>query len=148
MKLKNIVCTLEQAKKLNEILDDHAPESYLAWSYAGAEDGWIVESFQRAESAIRAKLGEDYYRAYTGDELGALLPSRFIHNQKTYSLVCAKEMAGIKNDTYWWTQYEHINDASDCLYCADSKYAAHAKADLAIQGLEEGWIKAEDFRYE
>ena len=150
--IENQVCTLEQAKRLKELLGDHAPGSLWWWRQSPTE-GWKVY-FNTIVFPGEA------LRAYTGDELGALLP------------VCLNLLDGQK---YIYDSTKHAYDGSfligykgednqlhDCeynlcteegletirLYLLRSKqYEAHAKADLAIKLLDQKIIKPEDFKY-
>lgn len=103
------VCSLEQAKELAELLGDDAPGSYFIW----------LKQYGHLRYHIYREIDLDYVdtyqpvlRAYTGDELGALL----------------KRSAN-------WKEYSGHS-------------SAQKKATLAIEGLKDGWIKREDFRYE
>lgn len=103
------VCSLEQAKKLAELLGEDAPPSWWYWrlclSLAGDKFNLLGGGPPASGSQVES------YPAYTGDELGALLLG-----------------AGAKPGFI--------------------PVRAHARAKEVIEGLREGWIKKEEFKYD
>lgn len=121
--LEKQVCALDQAKKLAELLGDHAPESYWIWCGNRYQKGvWLISYEDYKEDIVitdtiqnkkvHSWYTDEYWNAYTGDELGALFKN------------AAK-----------WNEYPCYSTAQE-------------KATLAIEGLTEGWIKPEEFKYE
>lgn len=132
------VCTLEQAKKLAKLLGDDAPESLWVWQVTANENNvTTLDNIARGELVDMA-----LWPAYTGDELGALLPG-YLNIKKHDTCFCLWRV----NKNYACC-YEGTEDHCTQSEIFDSEYEAHAKAELAITGLEEGWIKPEEFQYE
>lgn len=67
--IENQVCSLEQAKKLAELLGEHAPKSLWVWGYLLYEDRWELI---RHEKLWRFGY-ERSFAAYSGDELNIFL---------------------------------------------------------------------------
>lgn len=148
--IKNQVCTLEQARELYEIFKKagiEPPGSLFSWTYWTLEPHgreWVVfpteDALFDAEKDIISD--DNVYPAYTGDELGAMLPTRLNYKMKSdeYSLDKNFSEAGIPEFHNGYLTIPNLRDFK-------SEYEAHAKADLAIQVLREGWIKPENFKY-
>ena len=142
------VCSLEQAKELAELLGDDAPESYWFWkygNYGNADDEWIVNDFYTDPFSVKGSLPTFCmkYSAYTGDELGALLPKCL--NPKEAKRPCIVE----KILSVGWSakHSRHFALYEGTPYSIEGATEAQAKAALAIQGLKEGWIKKQNFHY-
>lgn len=143
LSLEEQVCALEQAWELAELLGEHTPGSlYVHEVYT-----WVCYGKERTDAKIR-KSNEirnpsaKYFPAYTGDELGVLLPSQVFNRQLMF----------FKCEDYCSIGYRPINKKYTCAMSsnpyANADNEAQAKANLAIKGLREGWIKPEEFKYE
>ncbi len=136
--LEDQLCTLEQSKELAELLGDDAPGSLWGWATRGYGD--TKQPYFLVFGPYIEDTQSEYYPAYTGDELGALLTS--VHD---YFLAIYCD-AGVNHECEA-RMYSH--DEGKRFSCFKrNKREARAKADLVIQGLREGWIKKEDFNYE
>ena len=151
MKIENQVCTLEQAKKLAELLGKHAPESLWVWTETRYQTGvWLIlnEDYRDdivldtvQEKRVHSWYSDEFYPAYTGDELGALLPAYlYIENYETI-------LTTWKLNQSWAMAYDRTEDGCCLSEIFDAEHEAHAKADLAISLLEQKIIKPEDFKY-
>lgn len=132
--IENQVCSLEQAKELAELLGEDAPKSVWVYVKEG-KDGWNAQPRQ-----LRPILPKGWRQiaAYTGDELGSLLPD----------YIEAKEEKWIRHQSFSGDNTIAYYGEYKVLFGSDYfKYEAQAKAALAIKGLKEGWIKKGDFRY-
>lgn len=152
--LESQVCALKQAKKLAELLEENAPRSYFVWVNVSAGYGrYEYRIDRRCEPAASKywKYGSPKYNAYSGDELGALLPGSIKYDASLFILICNRSydgkgfISGYEATIGSGSRILFIGDKRDSLNFA--KIEAHSKAALAIQGLEEGWIKKEDFNY-
>lgn len=135
--LEKQVCTLEQSQKLAELLGGDAPESLWVWWYHDAENFGLALK----EKADREFTGTTY-PAYTGDELGVLLPKRIFRDDKIFFLESEYKH---KNYTFFYRPIPNTPYKPPAM--RDGETEAQAKATLAIQGLGEGLIKKEDFNY-
>lgn len=143
--LEKRVCTLDQARELAELLGDDAPESLWMWAYYKETGRWkVIEAdyFQRRYFQELYRLGT--YPAYTGDEFDSLLPWRLPHPEEKF------------RDEHWiYLKTRAVTSRLRRVYYADMggevyhEYAGgvFGKADLAIELLEKGHMKKEDFRY-
>jgi len=132
------ICTLDQAEKLKKYLGDDAPESLWCFVYGR----WGVNETNPQWNTVLGKPqipSTKFYYAYSGDELGALLPplaGKIMNPLHTHKIAGAH---GTLNFYCAWGRSK-IGEYQ--------KTEAQAKADLAIQGLKKGWIKPEDFSYD
>ena len=140
--IENQVCTLDQAKVLAELLGTHTPESL--WIWIKTPIGW--ELHLRKNSL---PVQYEDFNAYTGDELGVLLADQIeiheVEEVRTFPSSQIYELRIEKFNNDFSASYACYSD--EYFYQNESKHEAHAKADLAIQGLKEGWIKPEEFQY-
>jgi len=132
------VCTQPQAEELAGLLEDDAPESL--WRYVEKERQYADPVYKLQTDCW---FSEIYFYAYTGDELGEVLPSVIFWNHKKYFL---DVYPSDKRDE-WNACYVCVNDYGNVLDIQRESTQAQAKAALAIQGLKDGWIKKEDFVY-
>ena len=71
------VCTLEQAKELAELLgEDHAPKSLWVWVKPRNGRNYRLMLSDDFDNNYSDFYEDEYYRAYTGDELAAFLKGR------------------------------------------------------------------------
>jgi len=132
------VCTLEQAKELAGLLGDDAPRSL--WIYSRGQGGMETPSLELRENLEwDINYIKSSYPAYTGDELGVLLPSDAADGAIMHAKSDTRKpfFSGYQDPEFYKMSVMKIADTE-----------AQAKAALAIQGLKECWIKKEDFRYE
>jgi len=130
------VCSLEQAKELAELLGDDAPESL--WCLKKISDPVLGTSIWVLELTADQKGVAPFIPAYTGDELGV-----FLGNVVDYFLVIYCDVGHDHEFEARMYRHDQKGDAPS----KRNAHEAHAKAALTIQGLREGWIKREDFRY-
>lgn len=131
------VCAPKQAEKLIELLGENTPESLWIWLKKVPETKWTLRLF----SSLGCHPGRwKKIPAYSGDELGALFPSINYKDEKYEFEISKWQNTFHASYTKWDDTYLRKEIAS--------KYEAHAKADLAILGLEEGFIRPENFKYE
>ena len=69
--IENQVCTLEQAKKLKEILGDEAPESLWTWNVLRKDNRAFLDQTGKYQPGIKVYFSA--YPAYTGDEIADIL---------------------------------------------------------------------------
>jgi len=127
------VCSLEQAKELAELLGDDAPGSLWMWCKYPS-DGWMSTLTDEAYGFLMG-MNEGYY-AYTGDELGVLLP----YESHDFFIEFSKDFEEYR------ASYLRLGD--DIFQSERGLTEAQAKAALAIRGIKEGWIKKEDFKFD
>ena len=139
--VEETVCTLEQAKELARLLGEHAPESLWCWVW-GKWGAFETNPTWGLTLGDPINPSTKFYPAYTGDELGVLLP-KFV-TLETHE--CRFDLWAI-NDGFACC-YDRVEDDCPLTAIFDKPYEVRAKADLAIQGLTEGWIKPEEFNYE
>lgn len=133
------VCSLGQAKRLAELLGDDAPESLICWvNWDGDDLQWELASDSESTEANIS------LPAYTGDELGALLPSVIEKDEIQYYIRFFRTLYDNKFKAGYLKTY---SDWSGKLCGNRGETEAQAKAALAIQGLEKDWFKKEDFNY-
>ena len=146
--LEKQVIPLEEAKKLVGFLGEHAPESL--WVWARNDDGWSVKpkSYRQPESLLGGYV--KFINAYNGDELGALLPGTVTIADEMEICKSFELHAFKRNKLDWVYRYENCRCSTDLLnnFPIKNMTSAQFKAALAIQGLTEGWIKKEEFKYE
>jgi len=146
------VCTLEQAKKLAELLGENAPGSLWIWAIEvdiwGENPVYILNTESHIDDNPSNFPPEPMFKAYTAAELGALLPfymdAEIKHGQ--FPIIVSY---GIKIEHWndiWTAKYEEREDVvfTEC----DSATEAHAKADLLIKLLKDKIIKPEDVSYD
>jgi len=139
--VKKQVCTVEQAKKLAELLGDDAPKGVWMWEYYESIGGkWGLRLRTSFELSKKEK-----YPAYTSAELGILLPK--VLNQKKAREFPDEPLQLL--DMQWLpaTKSFHFMYQKTPFHSAH-RIEAQAKADLAIQILEAKRIKSEEFSYE
>lgn len=146
--LKKQICTLEQAKKLAKFLGKDAPGSLWGWAASGY--GKNVKYFLVLGPHVQDTQSE-YYHAYNGDELLELLPE--IITKKDKNEICKTGTLLINKytsngQTGHAVRYINICNNKNNIAIKTNKNGAHAKADLAIEGFEDGYIKIENFKYE
>lgn len=140
--IENQVCTLEQTKELAELLGDNAPKSFWSWGiipknpYGSSDPAVLIQTKFAFD-------GEKLLAAYTGDELGALLPKKLRDNEL---MIFWEEKSC--NACYGAYKDDQEEPGLYIAYCEVSKYEAQAKADLSIQLFKEEIITPEDFKYE
>jgi hypothetical protein len=156
MDIKEQVCTLEQAEKLAELLGDDAPESLWVWAWSyeldsdGEDVGMILIARQVLSEKPKLHSHRDYaskpiYPAYTGDELGVLLPPNIQNNEFNLKIFKKDDcfIVGYENEG----EYPYETPMMPSWAEVESNTEAQAKAGLAICGLESGYIKKENFKY-
>jgi len=67
------VCTLDQAKKLADLLGDDAPGSLWVWWFDEVQQEFILMLYDDESECPLSLEFEQFYPAYTGDELSVLL---------------------------------------------------------------------------
>lgn len=138
--LEKQVCTKEQAVQIAEIFKKAGIEP------PGSLWVWIKYSCSRVPILELMDIDRDwadgveyYHSAYTGDELGVLLPVHpTIKGRDAY-------LNGMKLYSEWL--FEYLNSNNDKPLTQRSNKAIFLAA-LAIDGLTNDWIKPEDFKYE
>lgn len=131
--IENQVCTLEQAKKLTDLLGEKAPGSLWVYVKEG-KDGW------NAQPRLRRPVLPKWWKqiaAYTGDELGTLLPE-----MRKESSLRIEKYEGQFEAGYYPAYSDYDGGEAQA-----NKIEAHAKADLAIHLLDQKIIKPKEFNY-
>jgi len=142
--LENQVCTLEQAKILKDEFGLEL-DSYFAWrknfikSKEYPED-WVLDTLADCVFDLNKGLIDNYYPAPNCAEFGVLLPFMRMYDVSTNL----------------YLTFEYDQDGFKFYYDGDYKgwlgrslpkeHESHAKADLLIDGLREGYIKPEDLK--
>lgn len=149
LSIEKQICTYEQSKELAELLDEYAPESLWTWTWSGTSFTPCLSN--RIPRRWRRRL---FPPAYTGDELGVLLPSTITDEDLFFGLIKVDceipYTAFYRHCTFMDLDYEnaeYIEWNKDNIQM-DAKYEAHAKANLAIYLLVKKIIKPEEFKYE
>jgi len=87
MDIANQICSLEQAKKLSE-LGITAPAFFIWVEYLDeAVNQWqtkVLAQFQEQPDDIKYALADSRYNAYSGTEVGVMLPAFPNYNWETY----------------------------------------------------------------
>ena len=135
MLLEHQVCTLEQAKKFDEL--GVTAESYFVWIYGSpiskkSKVGWWLI----ARDDICAYSVIDQINAYSCAELGVLLRADIGDG--------ALSIAKSDHKKPFYALYENINGDNNII--CESKHEAHAKADLLFCSFEQKSIKPEDLK--
>jgi len=137
LEIEKQVCTQPQAEELAGLLEDDAPESLWVWSKIDANGKWGVVLAAHYVTNPIMHWSSDCYPAYTGDELGALLPvvtpEGWLTHGKDYGILPFHSC--YYDPGYYERRFGGVTEAQ-------------ARAALAIKGLQEGWIKKEEFSYE
>ena len=160
--VEETVCTLEQAEELADIFRKagvEPPPSVWFWGKLKEKNEWEVFLTKARTHPVYSKhfTWMEKYNAYTGDELWALFFGEISISASTFD----PSLIGNYTDvTVYLTAAKESDGQSVYGYAAESwdwsdkmwrqfkgKIAAQAKADLAIQGLREGWIKPEELNY-
>ena len=145
--VENQVCSLEQAKKLSELLGDDTPESL--WVYCWRVD--VGGGKDKLSLILRIDYDDDsFYRppiypAYTGDELGALLPGNIYDLAGFLSITKSDHNPGFPIKHH--AAYTRDDDCYMAFYQKSAETEAQAKADLAIHLLKRKIIQPEEFKY-
>lgn len=135
MELEKRVCTLEQAKKLDELLGDDAPESLWVWAKPTIFNEWRL-----ILKANFSEWYEDFLFAYTGDELGVLLPAHLILKKTEGYLNIWKASKG------FGCSYLDVMDDRRVTEIFVVCCEAQAKADMLIHLLEQKIIDPKDLK--
>lgn len=116
------VCTLEQAQELAELLESDAPESLWVWceSFNNTYRPYIKKS--TCEITMAAKL-PDYEKI------------RWLEVRGSWNAYTGDELGVILGKFHNLPNYPVGLTAQD-------------KANIAILGLKDGWIKKEEFKYD
>jgi hypothetical protein len=140
--IKKQVCTTEQAKELAELLGEHAPESLWVWAQECFSETW--ELYFRKNCAI-SDGNPPIAAAYTGDELGALLPSHIKNGEFQLKIIKEKDkfIVGYEDEG----EYPYETPGMYCWGEAKGEILAHVCADLAIMSIKNKNIKPEEFKY-
>ena len=132
MSLENQLCTLEQAKKFDEL--GVKAESYFVW--ITGVDGQLKPFISVKDHACwKPETLKHSYPAYSCSELGVMLPDSIRKNGKVSYLQTHKD-----------------EDSFLCIYPeikglhAQSEHEAHSKSDLALELVEKGIIKPEGLK--
>jgi len=139
MKLENQVCTLEQARKFDEL--GLKLDSYFVWTeqYGNSEAEYAIWIRKPLESILKTRTDYKKYSAYSCAELGVLLPATIITDK-------------FDGEQEWWLNID--TEEGRRFYTGydeeivDSKHEAHAKADLFIYLLKEKIINPETLTLE
>lgn len=137
MKLEYQVCTKEQGKQIEEL--GVTAKSHFVWVIDPVDpEKWIIMERWMIEK-------EEKVSAFSCAEFGVMLPEHvFIEIRSGFELPFGLQIHKKQNEylaLYSRNDLELMND-----YWVYGKHEAHTKADLAIKGLEEGWIKPEDLK--
>lgn len=144
MKIEDQVCSLELAKKINELLGDKAPESYWCWVKDRDSKIWylcLIDTIGQSGRFYNPKLNHywsfdcEHYPAYTVAELGEMLPDLAIslYDEEGYYYL---QFSKIMTDCW---DIDLIGDWSENLkYQARDKREANARAKMLIYLLENG----------
>lgn len=136
MKIENQVCTLEQAKRLAELLGEGMPSPTWYWIF---DSSMKWQLFPKDYCDLEAE-GIDYYPAYTVAELGLMLMehdddyafSSFYDSHMGF--YCCDARKRDEDHTDGFRPLENIVEADT---------EAQARAQLLIYLLEEGMYDAE-----
>lgn len=138
MELGNMACMVEQAKKLDKLLGDDAPKSLLVWCEAYNDAGFVL----KLRDGTPFEFYKNAYSAYTGDELGVLLPDYlFLETNKT----CLRIFKFGKNFRCDY-QGTNLNEPFTSKFAFVERYEAHAKAYLLIHLIEQKLIDPKDLK--
>lgn len=138
MELENQVCTLEQAKNLNKLLGDDAPASLWVWWFDEDNQEFILLLTQNDPYLI----GQLWFPAYTGDELGILLPGYLIlETNKTCLRV-------LKFGNRFMCDYQstNLNESFTSKFAFMGNYESPVKADMLIYLLEQKLIDPDNLK--
>jgi hypothetical protein len=142
------VCTLDQAKKLAELLGDDAPESlYVRGRYhvsPGERPHDFAIHYIDALGLSLDKCFDKFYPAYTGDELGVLLPKEISNDPESPAIFKMLRNGG---DFWPYVAGYSRNAGMGFLVHKNRETEAEAKAALAIELLEKKIIPAAEFKY-
>jgi hypothetical protein len=142
--LEKQVCTLEQSRELAELLGENAPDSLWMWEVFT----WLRRGKNKTEIKLQKSIDirssdAKYYNAYTGDELGALLPYEVNIDKKLHTLDIHKRCNG-----YHPSFYEiEGNDLQIARISHTSKNFAVAQTELLISLLKQELIKPEEITF-
>lgn len=155
--IENWVCSLEQAKEFADLLGNDAPESLWVWvTHRRGQYGELPFDKNKnqyfpvlREEVFDGDYGAEFdhsapiYPAYTGDELGFLLPKCLNLPEAQLPHIRSQVLVGtlllINNNWLFYYEGTHIK--------AKGINETQAKATLAIKGIKQGWIKKERFNY-
>lgn len=145
MKLENQVCTLEQAKKLAEL--GIVQESYFK-HVSRMIPYQIGFYFQLSPSHTTLKHDAEWYSAFTGSELGVMLPPHFatsIHDGHKHCH-CRNERVDTfplidSGEEHEQTPAHVIN--KELIPITTGNTEAEARAEMLIYLLENGYVSAE-----
>jgi len=154
LSIEKQVCALEQAKKLVGLLGEHAPKSlwvwskidgYWAWSKIDEYGTWGIVLMDHYCKNPSMPWGSDFYPAYTGDEVGVLLPDKIFFGK--YQLH--------KKDNLWLSGYVSEGDyphewpsMHNLFGYGEDKNIVCAMTNSLIALLEQKLIKPESLSYE
>lgn len=134
MTQEEMVCTLEQSMRLNELGIDLS--SQFAWCWNGA---MLTSEFEKAFFLNLEGFKEEWpeaYPAFTSSELGIMLPQT-IKYRKT-------QVADIKISRFnAWTIFYNRRSSGMNVLMSESKNEAQARADMLIQLLENQFVTSE-----
>lgn len=140
MNLENQACSKVQAKKIDELLGEHAPESL--WVWARNDDGWSIKpKYYREPQSLMGGYVE-FINAYSCAELGVMLPESVIFKEVT--LFCQMDRQINKYKFLYNRPFSVSRKYS--IHGNIFSIEAHAKADLLTQLREEKIIKSEDVK--
>ena len=126
-----------QAKELAKLLGEQAPQSLWVWLQIYRDKTWCIKL--RNWFPPKTVPSSTFIRAYTGDELGSLLPKKFVTRKGNHYLYLDSSL----DFTYF---YKTIGGVP--IVRASDEHEAHTKAALVIQLLKQKIINPEDFKYE
>ena len=142
--LEKQVCTLEQAKELAGLLGDDAPESLWVWANPKEQYMELFKPMNQTPHIcqwmhIRAATEQwNVYPAYTGDELGVLLPNKILD----------PELGWCELRSEWrYARNRYMLEYNKSPHGIIEDSEVEAKAALLIQGLKGGWIRKEEIHY-
>jgi hypothetical protein len=138
--LERQVCTPGQAGKFLELLGCDAPGSL--WCWKKISDPVLGTSKWILELTVDQKGVAPFVPAYTGDELGVLLPKRVLIDGTSFFLESEYKHKGY---AFFYRPIPNIPYHPPTMHEGETE--AQAKAVLAIQGLREGSIRKENFHY-
>jgi len=144
MELKNQVCTLEQGKRLYELIEKDTESLFVHWLTIENEDYvWKIGTLNEAGNATES------YPAYTVAELGEMLPDEYLKNFEFEGYVIPKSGKYTQSFETWFfngdngrqfgCRYDYngnINIATPNFFGTE----AQARAELLIYLLEQRLI--------